>query len=293
MMQGFIKTKEPLKKHCTLQIGGVADYFSEPETESEIISSLQFAIKNTLPYFIIGHGSNVLFDDLGYRGLIIKIGEKFSKIVINDNKIIAQAGAWMPYVARKCQVNGLAGLEHIIGIPGNIGGGVTMNAGSQRKSISERLIKVRALDHNGQIHELKRVDCDFGYRKSLFQKKGWIILTVELECERSNCKTIRHEMLKILQDRRDKFPRKQPNCGSVFKSSPELYKKHGPPGLIIENLGLKGSCVGGVCISQKHANFFVNINSGTSSDFKQLLCLVQDRFMKEHGYKLTEEVIKC
>ena len=199
----------------------------------------------------------------------------------------------MPYVARKSQAESLAGLEHTIGIPGNIGGVVTMNAGSQRKSISEKLTKIRALDENGQIHDLKTVDCDFGYRKSIFQKKGWIILTAELECEPSNRKTIRHEMLKILRDRRGKFPRKLPNCGSVFKSSPELYEEHGPPGQVIEDLGLKGVCVGGVCISKKHANFFINIDSGTSRNFEQLLHLVQHSFMKKHGCKLAEEVIKC
>lgn len=292
-MQDVIKTNEPLSRHCTLKIGGVADYFSEPETELEIIFSLQFAIKNDLPYFVIGHGSNILFDDLGYRGLIIKIGEKFSKISIKGTKVLAQAGAWMPYVARKSQAKGLAGLEHTIGIPGNIGGIVVMNAGSQRKSISERLIKVRALDKDGKIHELSKEDCAFGYRKSIFQTKGWIILTAELNCEATSSKVIRTEMLKILRDRRGKFPRKSANCGSVFKSSPELYKKHGPPGHIIENLGLKGISVGGVGISKKHANFFVNTGSGKSKDFEELLHLVQDSFMKKHGCKLIEEVIKC
>lgn len=289
MIPEFIKTNVSLKAHCTLKIGGMADYFVEPENEQQVKKALAFAKEKAIPYFVIGHGSNLLFADEGYRGIIIKLADKFAQIDINKNCIKVQAGAWMPYVARKAQQSGLVGLEHTVGIPGNIGGILTMNAGSQRKSIATHLKRICVMTKEGEKLMLTPDQCDFGYRQSIFQNKTWIIISAEIECEFGDKNQIRSEMRKILKERRLKFPRKLPNCGSVFKSNPAMYQQYGPPGKIIEDIGLKGFCIGDVCISVKHANFFVNTESGRSKDFINLLQMVK-QISTEKGIKLDEEV---
>ncbi len=289
----IVQTDLLLSNYCTLNIGGAARYFASPSNEAEIIELVNWVNIEQIPYFVIGHGSNILFDDNGYPGLVIKLAENFAQIEINDEILMAQSGAWMPYVARKTQVEGLAGLEHSVGIPGNIGGIVTMNAGSQRKSVSTSLVKIRYLDENAQIHEIQAQDCNFSYRKSIFQLNKWIILQAEFRLSRGDKNQIRKTMRLILQERRLKFPRKLPNCGSVFKSDPVMYKKHGTPGRIIELLGLKGYQIGGMCISNRHANFFINQKNATSQDFKKMLSLVKLKAKSQMGVDLEEEVINA
>lgn len=291
MCPDFIKTNVSLKHHCTLKIGGLADYFVEPENEQQIAEALAFAKEKAIPYFVIGHGSNLLFADEGYRGLIIKLADKFAQIEINENTIRVQAGAWMPYVARKAQQAGLVGLEHTVGIPGNIGGIITMNAGSQRKSIATNLKSISVITEEGEKRMLTPDQCDFGYRQSIFQNKLWIILSAEIECELGDKNQIRTEMRKILKERRLKFPRKQPNCGSVFKSNPAMYQQYGPPGKIIEDLGLKGFCIGDVCISPQHANFFVNTGKASSKDFLSMLSKIK-KVCLERNIIMNPEVQK-
>ena len=288
MRPDFIKTNVSLKQHCTLKIGGLADYFVEPENEEQVAEALGFAKEKVIPYFVIGHGSNLLFDDEGYRGLIIKLADKFAQIDINENSIRVQTGAWMPYVARKAQQAGLVGLEHTVGIPGNVGGIITMNAGSQRKSIATHLKKICIMTEEGEKRMLTPDQCDFGYRQSIFQNKTWIILSAEIECEYGDKKQIRSEMRKILKERRLKFPRKQPNCGSVFKSNPAMYQQYGPPGKIIEDLGLKGFCIGDVCIAPQHANFFVNTGKASCHDFKRMLLKVEIDCRKRNLFLVPE-----
>lgn len=276
MSLNFIKTNVSLKHHCTLKIGGLADYFAEPESEQQAAEALAFAKEKAIPYFVVGHGSNLLFADEGYRGLIIKLADKFAKIDINKKHMTVQAGAWMPYVARKAQQAGLVGLEHTVGIPGNIGGILTMNAGSQRKSIATHLKNICVMTKEGVRLKLTPDQCDFGYRQSIFQNKPWIILSADIQCEFGDKNQIRADMRKILKERRLKFPRKQPNCGSVFKSNPTMYQQYGPPGKIIEDLGLKGFCIGDVCISPQHANFFVNTGKASSQDFIFMLSKIKN-----------------
>lgn len=291
MIPKFIKTNVSLKQHCTLKIGGLADYFVEPESQDQIAEALDFAKNKEIPYFVIGHGSNLLFADEGYHGLIIKLAAKFAQIEVHENLIRVQAGAWMPYVARKAQQANLMGLEHTVGIPGNIGGIITMNAGSQRKSIATNLKRIEVLTEKGELLQLTPDECDFSYRHSIFQSKSWIILSAEIECEYGDKNKIRTNMRKILRERRLKFPRKEPNCGSVFKSNPAMYEEYGPPGKIIENIGLKGFCIGDICISEKHANFFINKGNARSSDFIEILNRVE-QICKEINITIEPEVQK-
>lgn len=272
---GTVLIKEPLANHSTWKIGGPADFFVVPDNSQGINDTIQAAADLSLPVVIIGGGSNLLFDDAGVRGVVIKIDNGFSHIEIKDNRIRAGAGAWVPCLARVAGKAGLTGLEHIAGIPGTFGGLIFMNGGSQRKSISERVREVHVMDRKGKEQKFSLQECHFAYRKSIFQETDFIILGAELECQIGDPAQIRHEMLNILRSRSKKFPRKLPNCGSVFVSDPAMYASFGPPGKIIEDCMLKGAVVGDAEVSRQHANFIVNRGKATSAQVMELIDMVR------------------
>ena len=280
----------PLSEHNSWQIGGPADLLVEPENADQVASVVRFVITHRIPLIDIGEGTNLLFDDAGLRGIVLKLGHNLSRIDISGNRITAEAGAWVPGLARKAMQAGLAGLEHIIGIPGTIGGLVLMNGGSQRKGIGENVSRVWIVDLEGELLELSREECSFSYRQSALQGTGAIVVKVELECEREQPQQIRRMMLEDLRERRRKFPRKEPNCGSVFLSTSEMHASVGPPGKIIEEAGLKGTCIGNAEVSQQHANFIVNRNDATSKDILSLIAHIRQVVHEKIGFELCCEV---
>ena len=287
---GTTLTNELLSKHSTWKIGGPADIFVLPATPRGLSDTLKIAGEYALPVVIIGGGSNLLFDDAGIRGMVIKIDAGLSSIQIDHNSIRAGAGVWVPCLARAVGNAGLAGLEHVIGIPGTFGGLLFMNGGSQRRSISECVRKVRVMDRKGKQQEFSRQECRFGYRTSVFQYSDFIILGAEIECPSGNPGLIHQEMLAILRSRSKKFPRKLPNCGSVFVSDPALYDSFGPPGKIIEDCNLKGAAVGDAMVAPQHANFIVNTGRATSAQVITLIDTVRRKVHARTKYWLRCEV---
>src|SRR5210317_1781688 len=205
----------PIADHNSWQIGGPADLLVEPETIAQVARVVSFARLHDIPLMVIGQGTNLLFDDSGLRGIVLKLGESLSRVEISDNRITAEAGAWVPGLARKAMLAGLTGLEHTIGIPGTIGGLVLMNGGSQRRGIGENVLRVEIVTRDGALLELNQKACCFSYRSSALQGTGAVVVKVELVCETLDPRRIRRAMLEDLRERRRKFPRKQPNCGSV------------------------------------------------------------------------------
>lgn len=279
-----------LAAHSSWQIGGPVDLLVEPETVAQVAAVVYFAHCHKIPLLVIGQGTNLLFDDSGLRGIVIKLGHNLSRVEINHNRIVAEAGAWVPGLARKAMLAGLAGLEHIIGIPGTLGGLVLMNGGSQRKGIGDNVRRVWIVDQAGKQMELSRQECEFAYRQSALQGTGAVVVKVELECERYDPRHIRKMMLEDLRERRRKFPRKQPNCGSVFLSTGEMHATVGPPGRIIEDAGLKGTRIGNAEVSHQHANFIVNRGGATSEDILNLIDYVRSVVKKRIGFELRCEV---
>ncbi len=196
----------------------------------------------------------------------------------------------MPGLARKAMLAGLAGLEHIIGIPGTIGGLVLMNGGSQRRGIGDNVSRVWVVNRDGELVELSRVDCNFSYRRSALQGTGAVVVKVELACDREKPAVIRRAMLKDLRERRSKFPRKEPNCGSVFLSTSEMHASVGPPGKIIEDAGLKGTRLGNAEVSRQHANFIVNLGGASSRDILGLVAHIRQVIAKRIHFELCCEV---
>lgn len=280
----------PLAEHNSWHIGGPADLLVEPEKISQVAQVVSFSRRNDIPLLVIGQGTNLLFDDCGFRGIVLKLGESLSRVEISDNRILAEAGAWVPGLARNAMRAGLAGLEHTIGIPGTLGGLVLMNGGSQRKGIGENVRRVWIVDQEGRQRELNNEECAFSYRSSALQGSGSVVVKAELECERQEPQHIRRLMLEDLRERRRKFPRKQPNCGSVFLSTGEMHASVGPPGKVIEDAGLKGTRIGDAEVSSQHANFIVNLGSATSTDVLSLIAHIRKVVYERIGFDLCCEV---
>jgi UDP-N-acetylmuramate dehydrogenase len=281
----------PLSELSRWKIGGQADLILSPRT-SEELGAVRRLLKDTgVRHAVVGDGSNILFDDRGYRGVIVQIGPAFSQFKLHpDGQVTAGAGLWVPdYVRRVIRV-GLKGCVHAIGIPGRLGGLVVMNGGSQRKGIGEQLVSATVVRPDGEIVTLDRAACGFNYRFSQMQESNDIVVEARFAYEAGDVGTLRREALTILSERNGKFPRKQPNCGSVFLSNPAMYDQVGPPGRAIEEVGLKGFKKGGAEFSPHHANFIVNNGTASSADILALIALARSKVAEQTGFLMDCEV---
>ncbi|AIF98656.1 UDP-N-acetylmuramate dehydrogenase [Alteromonas australica] len=287
----LVNFQVPLNTLSYWKIGGKAECVISPSNLEELQDALSIAhAYPTIPSLVIGDTSNILFDDLGYKGILIKLGNNLSKFECIENKIYCEAGVWVPGLAFRCYKQGLSGIEHTCGIPGRIGGLVYMNGGSQRRGILENVESVIAFTKEGTREEYYLRDMNYSYRKSPFQGKPLIIAAVNLKLHAERPSTIRRSMLNILSSRRKKFPRKLPNCGSVFLSDPKMYDFVGPPGFAIEKSGLKGYRKGNAQISPLHANFIVNLGGASSDDVLYLIALARKKVETDTGFLMDCEV---
>ncbi len=287
---GNVSTDVSMAVKSNWRVGGCAAVFLTPSSLQQLMHIREFIAAQEIPSIIIGNTTNLLFSDEDIEAVIIQIGSSFSDIKVDGENITAQAGLWVPKLARMAMQVGLTDLEHTCGIPGTLGGLVVMNGGSQRKGIGENVTHVKTLDKLGHVKQYKNEDCNFSYRGSVFQKLDEVIVEVGLKLSRTEDKRARHaEMLSILRDRSRKFPRKQPNCGSVFVSNPAMYEKYGAPGRVIESCGLKGVKKGDAQVSETHANFILNNGSATARDILALINLIRNRVFDKTGYSMMVE----
>lgn len=281
---------EPLRNHGWWRIGGPADLLVVPRTILQVQTLMRELHRLSLPFVVIGDGSNVLFDDAGVRGVVVKIGRDLAHWEIQDQTITAEAGAFVPGLIRRIGRAGIGGLEHAIGIPGTLGGLVLMNGGSMRQNVGSRVDRVWAVGRDGGLVEFDQAGCRFGYRRSALQTMGVVVVRVRLTGTSGDRRAICGEMLRILRTRRQKFPLKLPNCGSVFLSDPALYETMGPPGKIIEECGLKGFRIGDAMIPHLHANFIVNLGSAGSGEVLAIIRQVRQTVFERTGFLLMCEV---
>jgi UDP-N-acetylmuramate dehydrogenase len=302
-----IKEKISLKEYTTFKIGGPARYFFVAKNKEDLKNTILWAKKKKLPFFILGGGSNVLFSDNGFKGLIIKLQNTQYKI--RNTKIVAEAGVPLQKLVLETAKKGLSGLENLAGIPGTLGGAIWGNAGAFGREIGDLVEEVKVLDVRGsklEVKKLKKEDCKFGYRNSIFKKrKNWIILEATLKLKRGKKKEIEEKIKEILKLRKEKQPLEFPSAGSVFKNVPiekvpkkirEKFKekiKDGflPAGVLIEAARLKGYQIGGAKISEKHANFIVNTGEAKAMDVLKLIELIKKRVKKKFKIELKEEIV--
>lgn len=281
---------EPLTNHTTWKIGGPADLLIEPASIEQITQIIKITNAEKIPLVVIGNGSNLLFHDKGVRGVVVKLGNKFSRFSIKGTSVIAQAGIYVPELVRILAREGLSGLEHAAGIPGSLGGLVYMNGGSQNKAISDNVDEVWVLDENGRYFRILKEECNFSYRKSIFQKLNLIICSVILNLKKNEPDSIQKEIDNILSLREKKIPLNLPSCGSVFLRNSISELNSIPPGKLIEDAGLKGYQIGGAQVSHKHANFIENTGAATAKDVIHLVRYVKRIVSTTYPYTLKCEV---
>lgn len=283
--RGRILLNEPLKNHTTLRIGGPADLLIFPTTSEEIPELLEFARQKELPVTLLGNGSNVLVMDGGIPGLVIKLGGSLTKVEVQREKVVAEAGVLMPRLAKIALEHGLQGLEFMIGIPGTVGGGVVMNAGAHGQNMSQVVTKVEAVSPDNSLRLFPVFALKLGYRQSTLQNSSVLVTKVYFELSPGDPEAIRGKMDYHIQFRRAKQPWNWPSAGSVFINPPDQAA-----GYLLEKAGVKGLTIGGARVSEKHANFIINTGGATANDVLQLIEVMKHRVMEQFGVELKTEI---
>ncbi|NLY72212.1 MAG: UDP-N-acetylmuramate dehydrogenase [Tissierellia bacterium] len=277
------KLNEPLKNHCSFKIGGPARLLLLPKTVEEI-QILVRALEGTR-YMVLGNGSNVLFRDNGYDGVILKLASNFSDYRIEGDRVIASSGVLLSVISRKAALKGLKGMEFATGIPGTLGGGVIMNAGAYDGELKDVVRSVLLMDKKGEIFRLTREEMNFGYRDSLAQREGYLVVEVELGLEEGDYQEIWDRIDELSIKRWSRQPLEFPSGGSTFKRPPGYYA-----GKLIEDAGLKGLRFRGAQVSSKHSGFLINVDNASCEDVRTLIRMVQRRVKEDFGVELETEL---
>ncbi len=278
---------EPMSAHTTFRIGGPADVYARPQTVDSFVLALKIAKEENVRFFVLGRGSNLLFSDDGFKGVIIST-ENLKKITVDGNRIYSECGVTLTTLAQKARDASLAGLSFSYGIPGFVGGAVFMNAGAYGGQISDVLIKSTYYDvKNDRIGTFVGEEHNFGYRESVYREApDKIILSAEFELMNGDCEVIRAEMEDYMERRRSKQPLEYPSAGSVFKRPVGYFA-----GKLIEDCGLKGKRIGGAMVSEKHAGFIVNAGGASASDVFDLINYIKSEVHSKFGVELVCEMI--
>lgn len=285
-----VLVQEPMKFHTTFRIGGPADYYVTPESPEEIALTILFCKQNNLSYYIIGNGSNLLVGDYGFRGVIIQVGNKFEHIEFEELengkvRVTAGAGILLSKMASCIAKKEYTGFEYASGIPGTLGGAITMNAGAYDGEIKRNIISASVINQQGCIEKLSKEQLELGYRTSIIQKKDYIVVEAEFEFEKGDADAINAMTEDYTNRRREKQPLELASAGSTFKR-PEGYYA----GKLIMDSGLRGFKIGNVMVSEKHCGFVVNLGDGTAKEVLTLLDEVQRRVFEQFGVNLEPEV---
>lgn len=283
---GKIRLAEPMKQHTSFKVGGPADLFLMPDSEEEIHRIIQyFSNKNgEWPLLVIGNGSNLLVKDNGIRGVVLCL-TGFRKIQIQGNRVIAQGGALLSAVANEALKYSLKGMEFSSGIPGTVGGAVTMNAGAYGPEIKDVIECARVMDRSGKCHTLSPEELELGYRTSIIERKQFIVLEATFRLEQGDAVAIKNRMDELNHRRSDKQPLNYPSAGSTFKRPNGYFAAK-----LIEDTGLKGFRVGGAMVSEKHSGFIINYENSTSADILELIRQVSKRVQDKYDVVMEPEV---
>lgn len=273
-----------LKKYTTYRAGGIGKVLVIPKNINGLVKLINYAKDNKIKYKILGNGSNLLFSDKGYDGILIKLDE-FDKLKVNGTTITVGAGYNLIKLCMFAAKNSLAGLEFASGIPGTVGGAVYMNAGAYKSDMGYIVKSVKVLNPEGNVIILSNKDMDFHYRTSFLQKNpGYICLEATLKLYKGKKEAI----LEVINDRRERRlesqPLEYPSAGSVFRNPENDYA-----GRLIEELGYKGKKIGGAMVSEKHANFVINTGSAKGDDIKKLILEIQKKVKDKYGIELKIE----
>ena len=287
-----VRLQEPMSAHTTFRIGGPADYFVEAGNESVLKEMLLLCKETETPFFILGNGSNLLVSDEGYRGVMISL-RGFDEISFREGEgteagktiMTAGSGVLLSKAAMQAAERGLTGFEFAGGIPGTLGGAVTMNAGAYGGEIRDVILSARVMTKAGDVRELSTEELALSYRHSIIQEKDLIVLSADFAFDHGDEEQIKEQMRQLNARRREKQPLEYGSAGSTFKR-PEGYFA----GKLIQDAGLKGYRSGDVMVSEKHGGFVVNVGKGTCRDAMRVIEHVQRTVYEQFGVELELEV---
>ena len=285
-----LRADEPMSRHTTFRIGGPAALMALPKSVSEAKTVLRAAHELGVEPFFLGNGSNLLVADEGYPGFVMKLSGRYSVDELNRvweaNRLLMTGGAVLLSSLSGCALGrNLTGLEFAGGIPGSVGGAVTMNAGAYGGEMAQVLEEVDFLDEVGEICTLPVLECGLGYRRSIFSNRKCLILRARFRLEPGDPAAVKARMDELAAKRREKQPLEYPSAGSMFKRPPGHFAA-----ALIEQCGLKGLAVGGAQVSEKHAGFVVNRGGAACADVLELVRQVREQVFRQTGVELEMEV---
>lgn len=283
--RGIILKDEPLKNHTYFKIGGPANILAEPEDTEDLKIVLKLIKKYRVNCFIIGNGTNLLVSDDGFNGVIVKIGDKFSYVKRNGNKVTAGAGMLLSTLSKFVAREGLSGFEFASGIPGYLGGAVYMNAGAYGGEMSQVVTKVKCMDFDGNMYEFLNEQMEFTYRHTRISDSDIIVLEAELEFRPGEVNDIMAVIKDLNERRTSKQPLNLPSAGSTFKRPANGYASK-----LIEDAGLKGLRYKGAMVSDKHSGFIVNCDNACCEEVLELMRIVIGTVNDKFGITLEPEV---
>ena len=286
-----IKQNEPLDKYCTFRIGGVAKCLFFATNSDEIIAGIEAARENKFPFFVLGSGSNVLFSDAGFGGLVLKMENSNIEMQDQGDKAILSigAGTLLANLVLFCRDNSLTGMEWASGIPGTVGGAIRGNAGAFHQEIGETVQEVQALEIFPASIEKKifsKSECGFSYRESIFKNnKNLVIIEAKIILAKGNPEKIKVLIAEYLTKKATTQPLDYPSAGSVFMNPAGNFAAK-----IIQDCGFKGKIIGGAQVSEKHANFIINRANAKASDVKELIAQIKLAAKEKFNIDLREEI---
>ena len=283
MVGNRVRVGEPLSRHTSLRMGGPARYFLELRNIEELASVIEFSQKENLDFFVLGEGTNVLFCDEGFSGLVIRLKGEFEKFFIEGEEVTAGAGVKLNYLVEKLAKRGLAGLEFAAGIPGSVGGAIITNAGMKMGSIGDVTREIKIFS-GGNVKILKKDEVNFSYRHCDLPDKA-IILEVKLGLKNGKKTDIIKKIKENIKERKKNQPLSTLNAGCVFKN-PETCEA----GKLIETAGLKGARFGDAEVSTKHANFIINRGRAKAKDVYKLIEKIRGAVKEKFNIDLELEL---
>jgi UDP-N-acetylmuramate dehydrogenase len=279
-----VRAAMPLAELTSFRIGGPADLFVNVEDESELMHAKAAAYRASVPCFCLGAGTNLLVSDRGMRGLVVRLGDGFAKIKIDDMKVVAGAGAAFGTLVEVVVDRGLEGLEFGEGIPGTVGGGLVMNAGAFGGEIAKVVTLVHGVTEAGDAIALTKDEVKFAYRRTELPQR-FVITRVDFELAHGDRERLMERVAELKAKRASRQPRGVPNAGSIFKNPPGNFA-----GKLLEGAGLKGTRLGGAAFSDQHANFIVNLGGAQAAEVLALIDMARNKVKEQSGVLLEPEV---
>ncbi|MFB3884422.1 MAG: UDP-N-acetylmuramate dehydrogenase [Thermodesulfobacteriota bacterium] len=284
LIHGRVLFDAPMRRFTSMKVGGPADSLLFPKDVAELRRVARYARRERIPVLILGKGTNLVVRDKGVRGWVISLAQGMKEVRLNGDVVEAGAGLSLQRLVRFSIEKGLTGLEPFFGIPGTVGGGLAMNAGAWGAELKDILLSITFMNGEGEIVERPRKKLRFYYRR-LAIPSSWIILKGRFQLKKGRGEEIRARIKSYSEMRKRTQPLDYPSAGSIFKNPPE-----GPAGKWIEEAGLKGFRIGQAMVSDRHANFIINLGTAKARDVIHLMEWVEKKVYEEKGISLEREV---